>query len=218
MKKVVKWTAYILILAGAIAAVICYLVVPAETKRAINKLMEYANTPICIAGVTTTVGGILVFVVTRYVMGNTKFGRKELDSMHDALSEFENQSSKSIDDYKNRFDELKSKYEAEFAALKSETDSKVSVVYDEFEDLQKTLLESLKAFPNKHIQELVAEYEARFSERKEEIIEKTINTNEYVDAKIAEINAQYEAMFAELRDKVEKTLNEEAKDNQTAEE
>lgn len=213
MKKVVKWTVYILLLAATAAAVVCYLIFPAETKRAIDKIMQYVNTPVAIAGITTTVGGALAFVISKYILGNTKFGRQELDSIHETVNQFKDQSSKAIGEYKDKFGELKADYENKFEDLKSETDAKVTVVYNEFKDLQGTLLGSLEAFPNKHIQELVAEYKARFQEREGEIIEKTINTNEFIDKKIAEIKAQYESMFEELLNKVEKTLNEEAADN-----
>lgn len=213
MKKAIKWTAYILLLAAVITTVVCYLVFPAETKRAIDKIMQYANTPIAIAGVTTTVGGVLGFVISKYVLDNTKFGRRELDTIHETVNEFKDQSSKAIQEYKGKFEELKSNYEGKFEDLKSETEGKITVVYNEFKDLQDTLLGSLEAFPNKHIQALVAEYKARFQEREAEIVEKTINTNEFIDKKIAEIKAQYETMFNELLGKVEKTLNEEAADD-----
>lgn len=213
MKKAIKWTAYILLLAAVIATVVCYSVFPAETKRAIDKIMQYANTPIAIAGVTTTVGGVLGFVISKYVLDNTKFGRRELDTIHETVNEFKDQSFKAIQEYKGKFEELKSNYEGKFEDLKSETEAKITVVYNEFKDLQDTLLGSLEAFPNKHIQALVAEYKARFQEREAEIVEKTINTNEFIDKKIAEIKAQYETMFNELLGKVEKTLNEEAADD-----
>lgn len=213
MKKAIKWTAYILLLAAVITTVVCYLVFPAETKRAIDKIMQYANTPIAIAGVTTTVGGVLGFVISKYVLDNTKFGRRELDTIHETMNEFKDQSSKAIQEYKGKFEELKANYESKFEDLKSETEGKITVVYNEFKDLQDTLLGSLEAFPNKHIQALVAEYKARFQEREAEIVEKTINTNEFIDKKIAEIKAQYETMFNELLGKVEKTLNEEAADD-----
>lgn len=213
MKKVVQWTIYGLALAAIATVVVCYSVFPTETKQAINKIMQYANTPIGIAGFSTTVGGALIFVVSRYILGNTKYGRRELDSIKGDVADFKQDLRGSVEEYKQKFDELKTNLEGQAEDLRSETEGKISILYNEFTDLRGTLLGSLKAFPNKHIQELVAQYESKFKEREAEIIEKSLNTNEFIDKKIAEIKAQYESMFEDLFSKVERTLNEEAADN-----
>lgn len=209
MKKVVMWTIYALVLAAAGVLVFCYAAFPVETKQTIAKIMEYANTPVAIAGVSTTVGGVLVFVATKYLVSNTKFGRGELDKMKADMKDFKGSIDNVVAQYKDKSNEAM----AGFENLKTETEGKITVVYNEFEDLQETMLKSLEAFPNKHIQEMVSKYKAEFANRKEEIVDKTINTNEFVDKKIAEIRAQYDNMFNDLLNKVEKTLNEEGKNN-----
>lgn len=213
MNKVIKWTLYGFAVVLAAVAVICYFAFPNESRAVIDRVMAYANTPVGIAGVSTTIGGVLLFVISKYVIGNTKFGRKELDSMKDAIEVFKVEANSSIIDYKKRFESLKGEYESKFLDLKKESEGKIAIVYNEFTDLQATMLESLKSFPNKRIQELVARYEGAFSEREKEITAKVTDAYGFIDKKFAEIDELFKEKYSELCDKVEKTLNEKAEND-----
>lgn len=210
MKDIVKWTVYLIILMALAALTVCYIAVPRETSAVIDKIVQYANTPIAIAGVSTTIGGALIFIISKYILSTTKLGRKELDSMREDMKEFKEGTTNTVQDYKAKFDDLLSQAEA----LKKDTENQVTIVYNEFTDLKNTVLTSLKAFPNKRIREIVNKYEIEFAEREKDIIQKTINTNDFIDNKIEEIKSQYNDMFNELLEKVESALNEKAEERE----
>lgn len=208
MKKVVKWTIYTAALLIIGALTICYFVIPNQTKEIIAKIVEYANTPIGIAGTSITIGGLISFVLVKYILANTKFGKKELDTIKNNFEEHKEKVEGICNDVKS----VTTNYINEFQLLKTDCDNKISIVYQEFEDLQSSLISSLKTIPNKKVQAVVAEYEAKLEIRKQEIINKTINANTYVEDKIAEIKSQYDSMYKELVDKVEVILNEKGKE------
>lgn len=209
MKKIIKWTIYILTLCIVVGLALCYLIIPKQTNSIMDKIIEYANTPIAIAGITTSLGGIIMFILTKFVLSNTKFGKKQLETMENKINEAE----KNILCYKERASEEIDKYKIQFEELKEDCNNKVTIMYEQFTDLQNTLLNSLKVIPNKKLQSLIEEYEIKFDERKEELLDKTINTNKYVDDKIEEIKEKYENMFQEFINKVESTLNEETEND-----
>lgn len=197
MKKVLMWTLYFLALA---ATALCFIF-PVQAKEVCDNIMNVLNTPIAIAGVSVTLGGLLSFVVSKYIMTNTKFGRKELDSLKEDFKETENE----VTEYKEKIDNRVAEIENKYASLENNCENKVTIMLEEFEDMQNTVINGLKTIPNKKIQAIVEEYETKYAERKEEIIEKTINTNDYIDKKLLE-------MFQEFMEKVkyEETVNNEA--------
>lgn len=197
MKKVLMWTLYFLALA---ATVLCFIF-PVQAKEVCDNIMNVLNTPIAIAGVSVTLGGLLSFVISKYLVNNTKFGRKELDGIKRDFAECENE----VTEYKEKIDNKVAEIESNYKQLEQTCDSKVTIMLEEFEDMQNTVINGLKTIPNKKIQAIIEEYEAKYAERKEEIIEKTINTNDYIDKKLLE-------MFQEFMEKVkyEETVNNEA--------
>ncbi len=191
MKKVLLWTLYVLFLA---ATVLCF-VFPVQAKEVSNNIMNVLNTPIVIAGISTTLGGIFTFIVTKFIMSNTKFGRKELDK-----------NKAEVEDIKKQFDNLAAAFNDNLrianewcASTKQECDNKVTVMLDQFEDLQAKTINALKTIPNKKVQAIVEEYESEYANKKQEIIEKTINTNEYIDKKIAEMKAEFDKLMEKLK-------------------
>lgn len=197
MKKVLMWTLYFLALA---ATVLCF-VFPVQAKEVCDNVMNVLNTPIAIAGVSVTLGGLLSLVISKYLVNNTKFGRKELDKIKEDFKETELE----VTEYKEKIDNKVAKIESNYKQLEQTCDSKVTIMLEEFEDMQNAVINGLKVIPNKKIQAIIEEYEAKYIERKEEIIEKTINTNDYIDKKLLE-------MFQEFMEKVkyEETVNNEA--------
>lgn len=198
MKKVIKWTAYILFLVIFISAAVCYFVIPEQTKMVVDKIVEYTNTPIAIAGISTTLGGIISYVIVNFVVKNTKFGRKEINN----LKADYNQAKEDISEYKHNMDLLLANQEEEFKNYREGCEKQVTMMLEEFEDLQKETLSALKTIPNKKVQAIVEEYEAKYSERKKEIIEKTIYTNDYVDNKLNELREYMEKMLNEAKETI----------------
>lgn len=198
MKKAIKWGLYFIALGGIIIYVVSGIFAPTETKHATDIVIGWLNTPVGIAGVSTTIGGIIAYILVNFVVRNTKFGRKELDNMKKSCDEFqanvivlENNAAKEIEECKKKYEELDKSCE-----------DKVKIMYQQFEDLQNTLLSSLKTIPNKKVQAIVAKYETEYAVRKEEIIEKTINTSEYINEKIKKLE--------ELLNEAKETINDKA--------
>ena len=197
MKKVLMWTLYFLALA---ATALCFIF-PVQAKEVCDNVMNVLNTPIAIAGVSVTLGGLLSFVISKYLVNNTKFGRKELDKLKEDYKETELE----VTEYKEKIDNKVNELENNFNLLEKDCNNQCTVMLEQFEQLQNNMLTALKAIPNKKVQAIVEEYEAKYAECKEEIIEKTINTNDYIDKKLLE-------MFQEFMEKVkyEETVNNEA--------
>jgi len=179
MKKVICWTLYFLALA---AAVLCF-VFPVQAKEVCDNIMGVLNTPIAIAGVSVTLGGLLSFIISKYIMSSSKFGRKELDAMKNELRDAKNE----LTVYKNNITHEVEKCLLDVQLLEKDCNNQVTIMLHEFEDLQDKTLEALKTIPNKKVQNIVALYEENYEVRKQEIIDKTIHTDEYVDKRIKEL-------------------------------
>lgn len=197
MKKVLLWTLYILALA---ATVLCF-VFPVQAKETCENVINVLNTPFVIAGVSVTLGGLLTFIVSKFILNNTKFGRKEIDNLKAENEEFK----KIIIENEKSVNEKVDNCEKQVNKLEESCNNQCTIMLGQFESLQTNVINALKAIPNKKIQAIVEEYESHYEAEKQEIIEKTINTNEYVDKKLEE-------MFDEFMKKVEDTLNEERKE------
>ena len=206
MKKAIKWGLYFICLGALVIYFVGGIFAPEQTKHATDVVISWLNTPVGIAGISTTIGGIIAYIIVNFVMKNTKFGRKELDNIKKDCDEFqanvivvENNAIKRIEEY-----------EAKYEELKKSCDNKVAIMYDQFEDMQNTLHASLKTIPNKKVQAIVAKYETEFKVRKEEIINKTVNTNEYIDKRINELNKKFDAFLEEIKNEREETVNDKA--------
>ena len=203
MKKVIKWTLYILALA---VTVLCF-VFPVQAKEVVNNIMKVLDNPIVIAGVTITLGGLIAFIISKFIMTNTKFGRKELDTVKNDFKDNKDEMVK----FKGEIDLTIKEIEQTCEQTKLDCDNKVNIMLSEFEDLQNNMLTALETIPNRKVQLIVAEYKANYEIKKKEIINKTINSNEYIDSKIAEMKAEFEAFM-------EKLTHEKEENNQTTEE
>lgn len=199
MKKAIKWGLYFIALGGIIIYVVSGIFAPTETKHATDIVIGWLNTPVGIAGVSTTIGGVIAYILVNFVVRNTKFGRKELDNMKKSCDEFqesvivlENNVAREVAEYKKKYEELEKSCE-----------DKVKIMYQQFEDLQNTLLSSLKTIPNKKVQAIVTKYETEYAVRKEEIIEKTINTSEYINEKIKKLEELLNEAKETVNDKTE---------------
>ena len=85
MKKVFKIIGAILLSLGVIALIVCLCVIPNETKAFFDVVVEYLDKPIVLCGVSVTIGGVLLFFITRYIIANTSFGKKKLNDLNDKI-------------------------------------------------------------------------------------------------------------------------------------
>lgn len=72
MKKFIKWFLFSLVLCGGLALAICYMVIPQQTKSAIDIVIGYLNTPIFIAGGTTITIGLVAGIIIKVIYDRYK--------------------------------------------------------------------------------------------------------------------------------------------------
>lgn len=76
MKKFVKIFLFCLFVVGFLALVVCYIVIPNETKSAIDIVVDYANKPLFIAGGSTITIGVVLYclirVFAKYILNKNK--------------------------------------------------------------------------------------------------------------------------------------------------
>lgn len=187
MIKFLKVALPILAFGAMVAWAVCSALIPEQTNQFIENVKIFVDRPIVIAGFATSVGGIATFVFTNYVIKNTKFGRKELDSMKQEIE-------KSKKDAESKIEALKTEAESKIGdlkALKNECEGKIDVMYGEFGELKTALLDSLKAIPNKKVHEKVAQYEEEFGKKEQDLLKKTFDTNSYIDEKISKLESEW---------------------------
>ena len=194
MKKVIGWILFTLVLA---AGILCFIF-PVQAKEVCDNIMNVLNTPVAIAGISTTIGGIIAFILTRFIMNNSKFGRKELDGIKNDFKETELELINFEENINNKLIESNKKYEE----LKNSCNNQVTIMLEQFEDLQNNMLSALKTIPNKKVQAIIVEYESQYEVKKAEIIEKTIYTNEYIDNKLNELKQDMEKMLNEAKERI----------------
>lgn len=207
MKKAIKWTAFFLILACLVIYTVSGIFAPEQTKQLTDTVIGWLNTPVGIAGISTTIGGIISYVIVNFVMKNTKFGRKELDSIRKDTEDFKAVTISEVKEFK----EIVNKYENNYKTFTADCDNKITIMCEQFTYLYDNTIKALKTIPNKKVQAIVTEYESKFQVIKEDIINKTVNKNAYVDAKIKELDDNYK----EFIEKMEKMLNEKAINSET---
>ena len=200
MKKVIKWTAYILVLGALLAYSVCALSAPEFTKHATDVIMGWLNTPVIIAGISTTIGGIIAYIIVNFVIKSTKFGRKELDKIKQSNEVYVEHINAFRDNVTKKIEDCEQKY----SDLENTCNNQITIMCEQFTNLMNNTMSALKTIPNKKVQAIVNEYETKFDAVKQEIIDKTVNKNAYVDAKIKELENNYK----EFIEKMEIMLNE----------
>ena len=158
MKKILKVALPILLVGFFVAITICYSLYPEQTLQFAEKLKEFANQPLPIAGFSTlTIGGLL-FLIIRYIISNSNFGKAKLQEMK---TELEN-AKKELADEQSKTRKLQAYYKEEIDYYKSAT------------------IEGLKLIPNKKVQDYVANIEKVDSAFNQKIKEIDERINEYV--------------------------------------
>lgn len=145
MKKFIKWFIFWLFVCGGLALLICYIVIPEQTKNAVDVVIGYLNTPLGIIGGTTITLGLVLLVVLKAVVNYRKIKYKEaLDEHKKELELTKQEIKKEIDEYKEQVKEQLELAKTEINAL--------TYVSNE-------LVETIRLVPNKKVQERLDRYE-----------------------------------------------------------
>lgn len=161
--KVFKIIAIALLIALPVAALVCYLVVPNETKAFFGDLITLVNQPLPIIGVSTI--AVLFFAYKVFV--STKYGKKVLGEIKEEVKSYKEK----YDDKCRELEEKKHEIECLVNAHQSEI------------DLLKGYLEKVcSTSTNQKIKQIGYELVGAYQEKKDNIIK---DLNEYSNDTLA---------------------------------
>ena len=205
MKKINIFLTIAIILLAAVYLTCC-IIIPAQTNAFLDHLSVILNYPITIAGVSVTLGGLFLWIITNFVLKNTKFGKRELTNMKanneaikNDVEQFKADTLNTIKNFKTEIDDFK-----------KDTETKTTVMINQFEVLQNNMLSALEVIPNKKVQAIIIEYKATYEAKKQEFIEKAVNADKYIENKLTDMFKQFMAKVEEKLNEREETINIEA--------
>lgn len=159
MKKVLKIVLPILLVGLFISITVCYSLYPEQTRNFAESLKEFASQPIPIAGFSTLTVGGLIFLIVRYIISKSKYGKAQ------------------IQEIKNELANAKQEYEIEKAKALA-----IQKLYrEEAIQYRQDLVEVCKLIPNKKVNEFGNQIEIGFSNLDEKLSKIDERINEYVE-------------------------------------
>ena len=169
MKKALKISLYSLLVCGALALAICYIIIPERTKEAMDIVIGYLNKPLGIVCGTTITLGLVAFVIFKLVM----LAHKK------SLEQKWNESVLSCEKEK---EQAKAYYEQ--ALKKEEQVQEMLSAYNQRLDTQaNAIVVVCNTIPNKKVNELALEFSEKATIQKEELKDKLESIeNNYVSA------------------------------------
>lgn len=188
MKKALKISLWSILGAGFIALIICYCVITEQTRLAADKLVEYLNTPLGIAGGSTITIGVVLFLLIKYALKLNK------DKIRDLVEEGKN----FVQDK-----ESSAKEYLELAEKKQEETKVIITNYEErFELLLNELVVVCETMPNAKIKALGEEIKGKYAETKEALKTELDNVDEYIKENTPKFD--YEKAYNEIVDRLGK--------------
>lgn len=138
MKKVLKIIGAILLSLGVIAFIVCLCVIPNEMQLFFDKVVEFANAPITICGISITLGGVFGYFLARFIINNSSYGKKNLNELNDKIIAIGKVTKENYDEAKELI-----------ANFGKENNDKFNEIDKELNTLNKAVL----LIPNKKVQE-----------------------------------------------------------------
>ena len=158
MKKIIKFVLFPLLLVGGLAVSICYMVIPQETKSAIDIVVGYMNTPIGIVGGTTITVGLVAGIVVKLIYDRYKNNiHSELELYKGKVEELKQQAK----DY----EELAQKHYEELTTILNDIVEKET---KDFDYITENFINACKLNPNAKVKALGKEVEKGLKEYGEE--------------------------------------------------
>lgn len=156
MKKFIKIFCFSLLVLGGLALAICYMVIPQETKSAMDIVIGYLNTPLGIVGGTTITLGLVAGVIVKLVYDRYKTSinttleqaKQFAESKKEEAKEFHNNALKVqeevkevLSSYSTRIDELTNKL---VEVCETSPNAKIKALGNEIKSGSDKLKEELK--------------------------------------------------------------------------
>lgn len=140
MKKVLKIFGAIILCLGVIALIVCMCAIPNETKLFFDVVVEYLDKPIVLCGISVTIGGVLLYFITRYIINNTSVGKKHLKELKELIDKY--------NEIQNKKDELTNENIYKLGVEYKKMTTNITNEIDKLEN-------ALKQVPNKKVQEVL---------------------------------------------------------------
>lgn len=187
MKKFVKWFLFSLVLCGGIALAICYCVMPEQTRLAMDKVIEYLNTPLGLVCGTTITLGLVVFVLVKLVYDRYR------NRVGQEINEIRSFNVQKLNETKLTYEKALQVKEEVLQVLHS---------YDtRIDDLCDKICKVCETSPNAKVKALSEEIKNGYKQVKEEINEQ-IKNNEFVveeaPSKIEELENQVKLLTEQV--------------------
>lgn len=167
MKKALKISSYLLIIACAISLALCFIIIPERTRYAMDIVIEWLNKPLGIVCGTTITLGLVVTIIVKLVYDRHK---------EKLASEYE----KTIAVVKQKEDKAKEYYE-----LGKQKEQQALQMLDSYstriDTLENELVKVCETMPNAKIKALGEEIKSKGVELKQELVE-TLKDNDFVNA------------------------------------
>ena len=167
MKKALKISSYLLIIACAISLALCFIIIPERTRYAMDIVIEWLNKPLGIVCGTTITLGLVVTIIVKLVYDRHK---------EKLASEYE----KTIAVVKQKEDKAKEYYE-----LGKQKEEQALQMLDSYstriDTLENELVKVCETMPNAKIKALGEEIKSKGVELKQELVE-TLKDNDFVNA------------------------------------
>ena len=134
MRKFIKWFLFSVFVLGSIALAICYMVIPNETKSAMDVVVGYLNTPLGIVGGTTITIGMVAGIIAKVVYDRYKSSIKQ-----------------DLEDYKNKVEEITNQAK-DYESIANEHYNQINALCEQEKEKNEYLLKQLenicKTIPN----------------------------------------------------------------------
>ena len=188
MKKALKISSYLLIIACAISLALCFIIIPERTRYAMDIVIEWLNKPLGIVCGTTITLGLVVTIIVKLVYDRHK---------EKLASEYE----KTIAVVKQKEDKAKEYYE--LGKQKEQQALQMLESYStRIDELENELVKVCETMPNAKIKALGEEIKSKGVELKQELVE-TLKNNDFVSSTKERISTETLLdKFNELADKV----------------
>lgn len=155
MKKALKISLYSLLVCGALALAICYIVIPERTKEAVDIVIGYLNKPLGIVCGTTITLGLVAFVIFKLIVS----------AKQKTIEQRWNESVLSCEKEK---EQAKTYYEQALKE-KEQVQEMLSAYNQRLEEQENQIVLVCNTIPNKKVNDLVSGFIDKTNEQKQEL-------------------------------------------------
>ena len=169
MKKALKISLYSLLVCGALALAICYIVIPERTKEAMDIVIGYLNKPLGIVCGTTITLGLVTFVIFKLI---SIARQKTLEEKYNVA----------VLNCEKEKEQAKAYYESALKE-KEQVQEMLSAYNQRLEEQENRIVLVCNTIPNKKVNDLVSGFVDKTNEQKQELKDKLESIeNNYVSA------------------------------------